>query len=121
MKKYQIIYADPPWSFSSKQLQKYNNKRFASLESKEYSTMSVQDICNLSVSSIADNDCALFLWSTDAHLPEALKVIKSWNFKYVTVVFVWSKKTKAGKQVATLGSWVMKNCELCLFATKARI
>ena len=31
-KKYNIIYADPPWSFSSKELQKYNGIRFTSID-----------------------------------------------------------------------------------------
>ena len=121
MKKYQIIYADPPWQFSSKQLQKYNGKRFASLDSREYSTMTIKDICDLSVIDIADNDSVLFLWVTDAHIPEAIEVIKSWGFRYTTVAFVWSKKTKKWKQVATLGAWTMKNCELCFLATRGQM
>lgn len=38
-KKYNIIYADPAWSFSSKELQTYNGKRFSSIE-KHYLTQS---------------------------------------------------------------------------------
>lgn len=121
MNKYQIIYADPPWHFGSKQLQKYNGERFASLDSREYSTMTVQDICGLPIMRIAHNDSALFLWVTDAHIPEALEVIKAWGFKYITVAFIWSKKTSTWKQVATLGSWTMKNCELCLLATRGQM
>lgn len=37
-KKYQIIYADPPYSFSSKELQKYGGVRFTSIN-KHYSTL----------------------------------------------------------------------------------
>ncbi len=93
MKLYKIIYADPPWHFESKQLQKYNGERFASLASREYSTMTVHDICELPIIRIAHDDSALFLWVTDAHIPEALEVIKAWGFKYITVAFIWSKKT----------------------------
>ncbi len=121
MKKYQVIYADPPWHFGSKQLQKYNGERFESLEKREYPTMTVKDICNLPVKEITYEDCALFLWTTDAHIPEALEVIKAWGFKYITVAFIWSKKTNTGKQIATLGAWTMKNCELCLLATKGQM
>ena len=121
MDKYQIIYADPPWHFGSKQLQKYNGNRFASLESREYPTMPTSDICNLPIHTITDNDCALFLWVTDGHLEDGLSVIKSWGFKYITVAFIWSKKTSSWKQVATLGAWTMKNCEICLLATKGQM
>ena len=121
MKKYQIIYADPPWHFGSKQLQKYQGKRFASLDNREYSTMTTEDICSLPVKDIIEDDCALFLWATDGHLPDALKVMESWGFRYVTIAFIWSKKTSTGKQVATLGAPTMKNCEVCLFGTKGNM
>lgn len=121
MKRYQIIYADCPWKFSSKQLQKYNGERFASLESREYPTMTIKDICNLPVKGITDKDCALFLWVTDAHIPGALEVIKAWGFTYKTVAFVWSKKTTLWKQAVTIGAWTMKNCELCFLATKGQM
>jgi N6-adenosine-specific RNA methylase IME4 len=116
-KKYQIIYADPPWSFSSKELQKYDGKRFTSLD-KHYPTQNKNWIKNLPINDITDTDCALFLWSTDAHLGEAIETIKSWGFKYITVIFIWEKLTKTGKTVANLGAWTMKNYELCLFGTK---
>ena len=117
MKKYQIIYADPPWEFSSKELQKYNGKRFTSIE-KHYPTQHKNWIKQLPVGQIADSDCALFLWATDAHIMEAGEVIKSWGFKYITIAFVWRKLTSTGKLVANLGAWTMKNYEVCLFATK---
>lgn len=116
-KKYSIIYADPPWHFSSKELQKYNGKRFTPLE-KHYKTQSKNWIKELPVKLICEQDCALFLWSTDAHLKEAIQTIEAWGFKYVTVAFVWEKKTVNGKTVSNLGAWTMKNYELCLLGTK---
>lgn len=117
MKKYNIVYADPAWSFSSRQLQKYNGKRFRSLD-VEYESHPIEDFSRLNVSDKTARDCALFMWTTDAHLEDALKLIKSWGFKYKTIAFIWQKKTKNKKQIATLGAWTMKNCELCLLATK---
>lgn len=119
-KRYSIVYADPPWHFGSKQLQKYDNSRFSPL-SNEYPTMTTDDICSLPIAGITNKDCALFLWATDAHIPDALRVIEAWGFKYVTVAFIWSKKTETWKQVATLGAWTMKNCELCLLAIKGQM
>ena len=116
-KKYNIIYADPPWSFSSKELQTYNGKRFSSIE-KHYLTQSKKWIEELLVNNIAKNDCALFMWVTDAHLKDGISTIESWGFKYITVAFVWEKKTKNNKTVANLGAWTMKNYELCLLGTK---
>jgi len=116
-KKYNIIYADPPWSFSSKELQKYNGIRFTSIN-KHYETQSKNWIKELAVKNISEKNCALFLWTTDAHIKDAIETMESWGFKYITVVFIWEKKTKNGKTVANLGAWTMKNYEICLLGTK---
>jgi len=116
-KKYKIILADPPWHFSSKELQKYNGVRFTPLD-KYYPTQNKDWIKKLPVKNIADDDCALFLWTTDAHLKEAINTIETWGFKYITVAFIWEKLTVNGKNIATLGAWTMKNCELCLLGTR---
>jgi len=116
-KKYNIIYADPPCSFSSKELQTYNGERFSSMD-KHYKTQHKNWIKELPVASIAENDCAIFMWSTDAHIKEAIETIEAWGFKYVTIAFIWEKKTVTGKTVANLGAWTMKNYEICLFGTR---
>lgn len=116
-KKYSIIYADPPWSFSSKELQKYDGVRFTSMD-KHYQTQHKDWIRRLPIENITNEDCALFLWSTDAHIKEAIQTIETWGFKYITIIFIWEKKTSTGKTVANLGAWTMKNYEVCLFGTK---
>lgn len=118
--KYKIIYADPPWNFSSKQLQKENGKRFNSLE-KVYHTEKTKDMKQWNIKSICDNDCAMFMWTTDAHIKEAIELMSAWGFNYVTVAFVWSKQSKNAKEVYTLGAWTLKNCELCLFGTRGQM
>ena len=88
-KKYGIIYADPPW--------RYQQKSLSGAAEHHYSTMSVEEICQLDVASVAADDCVLFLWATFPQLQEALQVIKAWDFKYKTVAFVWLKQNKSGK------------------------
>lgn len=119
-KKYHIIYADPPWSFSSREIQKYSGVRFTSLD-KHYKTQKKQWIKSLPVGEICEDDCALFLWTTDAHIKEAIETIEAWGFKYITIAFVWEKKTITGKTVCNLGAWTMKNYEICLLGTKGRM
>ena len=70
---------------------------------------------------IAAEDAALFMWATDAHIEDALELFEAWGFRYVTVAFVWSKKTINGKNVQNLAPWTLKNCELCLFGTRGRM
>lgn len=116
-KKYQIIYADPPWQYGSKQPFRSEGIRFHALE-KEYKTMGINEIKKLPVIDIAHKDCALFMWATDSHIKEAIELMEAWGFKYVTVAFIWEKVTNKGNLVANLGAWTMKNYELCLFGTR---
>jgi len=112
MSKYQIIYADPPWSYNDKM-----SGHSFSLD-HEYETQDLGWIKNLKVSDIADKDCALFLWAVSPQLPSAIEVINAWGFKYKTVAFCWSKRTTGGRLVSNLGRWTMGNVEICLLATK---
>lgn len=119
-KKYNIIYADPPWSFSSKQLQKEKGKRFNSLENV-YHTEKTENMKNWNIKRICNNDSAIFMWTTDAHIKEAIDLMESWGFKYVTIAFIWSKRSKNNKEIYTLGAWTLKNCEICLFGTRGQM
>ena len=73
-----------------------NGKRFTTIE-KHYPTVSKDWIKNLPVQDISQNDCALFLWTTDAHIEEAIETINAWQFKYKTIAFVWEKKPNMEK------------------------
>jgi len=119
-KKYQIIYADPPWDFGCKAYQDGGRDMLLLSETK-YKTMSIQDIKNLPISNIIDNDCALFLWTTDAHLEFAIQVINSWGFKYKTIGFLWLKKYANGSRVYNFAPWTLKSSEMCLLGLKGRM
>jgi N6-adenosine-specific RNA methylase IME4 len=113
-KKYNIIYADPPW--------RYNDKGCEGACEAHYSTMSTSDICALPVADIADENCVLFLWATYPTLPEAFKVIEAWGFKYKTLGFQWVKQNKSGNGFFFgLGRWTRSNTECCLIAVKGDI
>ena len=112
-KKYNIIYADPPWSYKDK-------KCNGNCES-HYKTMNIEDICNLPIKNIADKDCVLFLWVTYPMLNEGLKLIEEWGFKYKTIGFQWIKQNKSGKGLFFgLGRWTRGNSECCLIAVKGK-
>lgn len=112
-KKYNIIYADPPWKY-------IDNKCNGNCE-KYYQTMNLNDICNLPISNITDNDCVLFLWCTYPMLKEGLEVIKKWGFKYKTIGFQWIKLNKSGKgYFFGLGHWTRGNTECCLIGVKGK-
>ena len=112
-KKYNIIYVDPPWSYSDK---KCNGNALS-----HYNTMNITEICNLDISSISENDCVLFMWVTYPMLKEGLQLIESWGFKYKTIGFQWVKLNKKNlKPFFGLGRWTRGNTECCLIATKGK-
>lgn len=114
-KKYNIIYADPPWSFKT-----YSNKgKEKKSADNHYNCMSIQDIYNLPVGEIAAENCVLFLWVTMPMLQDGLETIKRWGFTYKTCAFNWVKKNKKSDSFFWgLGYWTRSNSEICLLATK---
>lgn len=116
MKKYQIIYADPPWRYYT-----YSKKGLGRSAESHYPTMAVNEICSLPVREIADKDCALFLWVTIPCLKEGLSVLEAWGFSYKTVAFVWIKQNKKSESLFWgMGYWTRANAELCILATRGR-
>lgn len=111
MKKYTVLYADPPW--------RYRNKPNGRSPESHYPTMKTGDICALPVQALAAEDCALFLWVTMPMIFEAQKVLTAWGFRYKTVAFVWVKQNRKGTGIFWgMGYWTRANAELCLLATK---
>ena len=118
-KKYQIIYADPPWQYKV-----WSKKGKGRSAESHYKTMKIDDIINLKyfIDSISDENCILFIWITYPCLKEALKVIDAWGFKYKTCGFTWIKRNKKSNSwFWGMGYWTRANSELCLIATKGNI
>ena len=108
-KKYQVIYADPPWSYKNK---KTGGSMISGAEAK-YPTMTVEEICALDIP--AEKDAVLFLWATVPLLPEAFKVMEAWGFKYKTML-TWRKIMSLG-----MGYWYRGQCEHLLFGVRGKV
>lgn len=114
-KKYDIIYADPPWSYRDKASR---NKRGACYK---YEVQDHEWICNLPVKTIASDDCFLFLWVTMPKLNEVMEVIDHWGFQYKTCAFTWVKRNRYKPTwFMGMGNWTRANPEICLLATKGK-
>ena len=87
VKKYQIIYADPPWAVK-KITRRVRPNQTAELD---YPTMPLTEIKALPVWSISLPTACLFLWTTHAYLPSAFDVMESWGFKYQRTI-TWDKQ-----------------------------
>lgn len=102
MKKYQIIYADPPWRYD------FAPRKSVAIES-HYPTMSTEEIKSLRI-PFAD-DAVLYLWATAPKLLEALEVMKAWGFIYKTQA-VWDKGRPG------MGYWFLGQHEILLVGTR---
>jgi len=115
--KYQVIYADPPWAYLWGTGKDGGN--FA--PEKHYKTMSTDEICSIDVRSLRDKNCALFIWSTMPTLPDGIRVIEAWGFKYKTCAFAWVKTKKDGMPLSGMGSYTKSNIEVCLLGMRGHI
>jgi N6-adenosine-specific RNA methylase IME4 len=104
---YRVIVVDAPWPYY---LRRYDPSNRGACE---YPLMSVEEICALPVSSIAHEDCILWLWTTNLHLPNAFKVLDAWGFEYKTML-TWAKN-----HIGT-GDWLRGRTEHCLMAIRGK-
>ena len=117
--RYAAIYADPPWSFRN-----WSAKGTGRNAVSHYDCLDFSALTALPLASLAADDCALFLWTTDPLLPRALDLIQAWGFEYKTVAFYWVKLNAKPKHEADfftgLGYWTRANPEQCLLATRGK-
>ena len=103
-KKYQVIYADPPWNYS---FSKSNNRNIEN----HYPTMPLWDIKELVFP--VDNNAVLYLWATAPKLVEALEVMSAWGFEYKTHG-IWDK------EIIGMGYWFRGQHELLLVGVRGK-
>jgi N6-adenosine-specific RNA methylase IME4 len=116
-KKYQIIYADPPWQYKV-----WSKKGAGRSAESHYPTMDKESIQKLPINTLTEKDSVLFLWVTAPCLIEGIDLIKKWGFTYKTVAFTWIKKNKKSDSLFWgMGYYTRANAELCLLATKGKI
>ena len=84
-KKYQVIYADPPWNIGSIELDKWESPL-----SDKYPTMTDDEIRELPIKEISAENCGLFMWTTHTKLPFSLELLELWGFKYYCII-TWDK------------------------------
>lgn len=107
MKKYKTIYADPPWLERGGGVIKRGADR-------HYPLMRTKDIKALPVGEIAEENCHLYLWTTNNFIRDAFEVIDAWGFRYITTI-TWVKD-RIG-----LGQYYRGLTEHCLFAVKGNL
>lgn len=78
-----------------------------------YTSMSTADICALPIERLAQDDAMLWLWVTNSLLPDGLRVMKAWGFKFVGVR-TWVKP-RVG-----IGYWLRGQTEQLLLGIRGK-
>jgi N6-adenosine-specific RNA methylase IME4 len=108
---YKTILADPPWELSMAGARK-RAKEAVKPEALAYPTMTTDAICALGVGDLADDDCHLWLWTTNQHLEDGFKVMRAWGFKYLAPIH-WLKPSGQG-------NWFIHRTQTILFGYRQR-
>jgi len=114
--RYRTIYADPPWRFLNRTGKMApEHKRLS-----RYSTMTLADIQELPVATIAAERSHLYLWVPNALLAEGLETMRRWGFEYKSNI-VWFKIRKdGGPDGRGVGFYFRNVTELVLFGIRGK-
>ena len=104
---FRVIVVDPPWQYDSR------SEDPAHRAANPYPSMSIDDIKRLDVVGRAHEDCILWLWTTNAHIPHAFGILEAWGFTYKTML-TWVKDRMG------TGDWLRGQTEHCLMAIRGR-
>lgn len=86
-----------------------------------YSTITLDEIKEISVSTACAEQCHLYLWVPNALLHEGLDVMDAWGFTYKTNI-VWHKVRKdGGPDGRGVGFYFRNTTELVLFGVRGQL
>ncbi len=113
-RRFRTIYADPPWRFQNRAGKMApEHKRLS-----RYSTMTLDEILELPVATIAADKSHLYLWCPNALIAEGLKTMRRWGFDYKSNL-VWYKIRKdGGPDGRGVGFYFRNVTELVLFGVR---
>lgn len=115
-RKFKTIYADPPWRFQNRTGKMApEHKRLS-----RYSTMTLDEIFELPVATIAADKSHIYLWCPNALIAEGLETLRRWGFTYKSNI-VWYKIRKdGGPDGRGVGFYFRNVTELVLFGVRGK-
>lgn len=93
---FEIVYADPPWSY-------YGSPIKDAAAAKHYPLMSQEALSRLPVREIMAKRAALFLWATGPRLHFAIELMQRWGLHFRGVLYVWIKTNRRGEIIRGQG------------------
>ena len=120
MKLYRTIVIDPPWKYGKWGKASENSVFAGNVHNVDidlpYPSMTVEEIAKLSIASLADVDCELYLWVTQKYMPNAYSILEGWGFKYCETL-TWCKEPRGTGQ----GGLFTPTTEFILHGRKGRM
>lgn len=118
MKKYSIIYIDPPWPENKRD---NKNTKFGTGAHK-YNLMTIEAIKAYPIAQMSKENCALFMWITTPKQKYMMEILDAWGFRFVNKAFCWVKVNKKdGKPRFGIGNYTKSNTEDCWLAVKGKM
>ena len=113
--KFDVIYADNPWKFSSRPI------RSGRYDELPYPTLSIKQLMGMNVKDYAEENSALFMWTPSAFIMHSGDIMESWGFKYVRVEAVWEKRTVHNNKHKVVSPWGMNEAEYLLMGIRGQM
>lgn len=104
--KYRTLVIDPPWDYEWLSL--------AGRAAPGYATMTHEELLALPVADWAEDDCHLYLWTTNNFMTRAVDLMAHWDFQHKTVL-TWAKPRWG------LGSYFRNSTEHVLFGVRGEL
>lgn len=107
--KYRVIYADPPWKYTSGD--QHSTEEQETTLGTHYASLTIRELSALPIKNMAQDNAVLFMWTTSPLLEECFEVINAWGFKYKASI-VWNKDAH------NVGHYVSVRHEFLLICTR---
>ena len=104
--KFRALVIDPPWD--------YEGLSIAGRAEPTYATMTHDELLALDVEAWAEEDCHLYLWTTNNFITRAIELMAHWGFQHKTIL-TWVKPRWG------LGSYFRNQTEHVLFGVKGNL
>lgn len=104
---FRVIVIDPPWQYEKRPDDPSHRGACP------YPTMTNDDIAALPIADLSASDSILWLWTTNAFLPDTFFIVDAWGFKYKTLL-TWVKDRMG------TGDWLRGKTEHCLMCVKGK-
>jgi N6-adenosine-specific RNA methylase IME4 len=103
--KFRTLVIDPPWAYDDEMLGRGG---------VPYATMPRDQVLALPVPAWAEDECHLYLWTTNAILPLAVECMKAWGFQHKSML-TWAKPSYG------MGTQFRGQTEHVLFGIKGKL